>query len=624
MAEHDGLLAGELRELVRREKLPWRVSDLLADDAPIPSYSLGGIVDEARPAREVGPIDFKVLFDVAPSNPFLVERAIERGVFVGGSERAAPASVDWRSRWGWPWITSVRNQYPCAACWAFAATALVEAMVRIEHCVFPHYSEGDLEGVCGKRCTDGGNPDFALQVVNEHGLCDPQCFAWSTANPPYTPSSDRDGRSVRGGDRIDLGVVADQKVWLDIVGPLTCWFEVYEDFQGYGSGVYSRLQHSQNNDRGSHVMLIVGYDDTLGAWLVKNSWGTNWGMGGYAWIDYGQTVIDEWAKVGVRNMNPDPWTKRRIHSGNMIESGNGSRHRNFEMVATIGGGGMLQHWWRDNDALPFPWSQAYAPFGGDAAFCPTLTASTFDRNFECVFPTIEGRLHHWFFDQASQAWTDGGVFGPSDVYSVPGFIQSNYTAPGNFEVVVAVRGRLTHWRRQNGPPWAWTEQASFGWDVQYSGPSLVQSHFGTPGNLDVVCVLDDGQMQHWSRENDSVPWLPQEVFGPLAPFRSSCSSGPCMIEGQYGALDENAAGYFELCVAIHDGTVQHWRRENQSQARWYHEATFGHDVQAVLALVEGSFGFNLEAIVLRADGMLQHYWRWSPGYWFEGAVIGSA
>jgi hypothetical protein len=51
-------------------------------------------------------------------------------------------------------------------------------------------------------------------------------------------------------------------------------------------------------------------------------------------------------------------------------------------------------------------------------------------------------------------------------------------------------------------------------------------------------------------------------------------------------------------------------------------ATFGSDVQAVVALVQGSFGFNLEVIVLRKDGMLQHYWR-DNGGWHAGVVIGS-
>ena len=44
---------------------------------------------------------------------------------------------------------------------------------------------------------------------------------------------------------------------------------------------------------GGHAMLIVGYDDRKNAWLVRNSWGSNWGDGGHVWIDY--AVMDHYA-----------------------------------------------------------------------------------------------------------------------------------------------------------------------------------------------------------------------------------------------------------------------------------------------------------------------------------------
>jgi hypothetical protein len=646
------LQVGELRKALDAEKLDWQIAEHLDDTANVPVHGLGALKTGLVPVKSAKAIDFKAAFAEVPINPFLAERAIAHNFIVAPVEPihvdvppiitrqpighldaagsptgdgtaptggGAAASVDWRNRWGWPWITSVRDQNGCEACWAFAATALTEAMVRIEHCFWPHYSEGDVHKGMGAKCADGGGSDGAVDWIHAHGLCDPQCFAWTTADIAYTPTSDRPGRTVRGGlNKTDVGSIADQKTWIDTIGPLATWFDVWHDFDAYGSGVYKRSTSPSNYDRGGHFMLVVGYDDGLGAWLCKNSWGTGFGMSGYVWVGYGQSGIDDYAKIGLRSMNPDPWTKRRVHNGNMIEGGNGANFRNFELLATVGGGPALQHWWRDNDSAGFPWHEAYAPFGNDAAVCPTLTGTTYNRNFECVFLTTQHRLHHWFLDQTTHTWLDGGVFGPTDAAGVPGFIQSNYGAPGNFELVVRTAdGRLEHWWRQDGPPWAWAASVRFGSNVEFSGAALVQSHYGTQGNLELVCVLNTGQMQHWSRDDDhGLVWTAEATFG------QGCTSGPCMIEGQYGAGDENAIGNFELCVAV-GGKVQHWWRDNQGDHAWHESATFGHDVQAVTSLVEGSFGFNLEVVVLRTDRKLQHYWRDGAG-WHEGVVIGSA
>jgi hypothetical protein len=387
--------------------------------------------------------------------------------------------------------------------------------------------------------------------------------------------------------------------------------EVWTDFDAYHSGVYRKT--STSTLRGLHCMAIVGYSDAESCWIIKNSWGGSWGDSGYIKVGYGEAKVDDFAKYGIPHTNPDPWTKRRLHNGNIYESGNGALHRNFEMLTTADGT-QLRHWWRDNQAPPFPWSQA-AEFGNDAAACPTITGTTFNRNFEGVYLTTGQRLHHWWYEQGSHGWNDGGVFGPIDAAGIPGFIQGNYGAPGNFEVVVRTAdSRLNHWWRDGG---GWHDGGRFGAGVIASGPSLVQSNYGVQGNLELVCALSSGQMQAWWRDNDNdMVWRPGALFG------SGVSGPPCMIQGQFGMDTENGIGNFELCVGV-GGQVQHWWRDNQAGMIWHSSATFGHDVLAVAGMLEGSFGFNLEVVVLRNDQQLQHYWRDSAG-WHEGAVIGHA
>jgi hypothetical protein len=96
-----------------------------------------------------------------------------------------------------------------------------------------------------------------------------------------------------------------------------------------------------------------------------------------------------------------------------------------------------------------------------------------------------------------------------------------------------------------------------------------------------------------------------------------------MIQGQYGMADEAGNGNFELVVANAEGQVEHWWRDNSNtNFVWTKSATFSSGVSRVIALVEGSFGFDLEIVVLCYDGTIQHFWR-DGGGWHAGVTIGT-
>jgi C1A family cysteine protease len=79
------------------------------------------------------------------------------------------------------------------------------------------------------------------------------------------------------------------KTWLATKGPLITCFNVYADFFAYSSGVY---KYQSGAFQGGHCVCVIGYSESLSAWLCKNSWSAYWGMGGYFWIGYGQCGID--------------------------------------------------------------------------------------------------------------------------------------------------------------------------------------------------------------------------------------------------------------------------------------------------------------------------------------------
>jgi hypothetical protein len=183
------------------------------------------------------------------------------------------ASVDWRNRWGWNWISSTRNQAGAPNCWAFAATALYEAMVRIEHCVWCRRSEGDAARGAGKQAWDLGNVGEVSIFVERYGLADPDCFPWSTAASiysakphgaalsalPLSPTPDRAGRTLRmpAGHLTALADVEQKKTWIDAVGPMAVMVDPPGDFGALGPGIYTTV----GPGAGMHALLVVGYDD---------------------------------------------------------------------------------------------------------------------------------------------------------------------------------------------------------------------------------------------------------------------------------------------------------------------------------------------------------------------------
>ena len=224
--------------------------------------------------------------------------------------------------------------------------------------------------------------------------------------------------------------------------------------------------------------------------------------------------------------NPDPWSKRRLHSGGLYESGDGTNHRNFE-VWTSGPRNVVRHYYRDggngNWSLAGPLPQVTLPSGAtgyDCAGAPTATGSTYFRNFEVIYRTTGGKtpkasprpmLHQFLFDQLGNKWIDRGLFGPTDVDGVPGFVQTNVGGAGQLRGGRAAgqqpAGELVARRRgqqrdlgPSGPPSARGSRTAgqLWWSV---GRPMVLMTVGVPAGLDYVCVTDAKTMQRWWRDD---------------------------------------------------------------------------------------------------------------------------
>lgn len=68
--------------------------------------------------------------------------------------------------------------------------------------------------------------------------------------------------------------------------PVVFGMLVDDDYINVGSDGMIAMPKKTRNDAGGHAQLIVGYDDNQRRWIVRNSWGTNWGDRGYAYVPY--------------------------------------------------------------------------------------------------------------------------------------------------------------------------------------------------------------------------------------------------------------------------------------------------------------------------------------------------
>jgi hypothetical protein len=221
---------------------------------------------------------------------------------------------------------------------------------------------------------------------------------------------------------------------------------------------------------------------------VRNSWGTGWGTLGYGWFGYGQGAhrLENQAALGVVGLwtDADPWSKRRMHNGNLYESGNGAEHRDFEVWAQ-GPDGVIHHYTQDGSTLVWSLTEtlpkvflppAFNAKGYDCSGTPTVLASTYFRNYEIVYPTTGAELRHMLYDELGKQWIFQRPFGPANTEGIPGFIQIDVGAPGNFEVVVRCStGVLENcWRDNVDNGGVWAKRSSFGNGILFSGATLVK------------------------------------------------------------------------------------------------------------------------------------------------------
>lgn len=74
-------------------------------------------------------------------------------------------------------------------------------------------------------------------------------------------------------------------------GPVVSSVYVTDNFQNYTGGVFNEFAEGNGAGDINHDVVIVGWDNSTDAWLLKNSWGKDWGEKGFMWIRYRSNYI---------------------------------------------------------------------------------------------------------------------------------------------------------------------------------------------------------------------------------------------------------------------------------------------------------------------------------------------
>jgi C1A family cysteine protease len=216
------------------------------------------------------------------------------------------AAFNWRDA---KYATTAKYQGVCGSCWAFTAAAVYETNYYIKNRITLDLSEQfildcarDKKGKDVGSCDGGwygGVFDYFMdrgamlekdrEYRGRKGACS------SLGNSPY--------KVLKWGYiRRNAGIptVTEMKDAICKYGAIAACVKVTPAFQAYKNGVFNEFAYVSGEKDINHAITIVGWDDKKNAYLVKNSWGPQWGDDGYVWVEYGCNNIGygaTWAVV---------------------------------------------------------------------------------------------------------------------------------------------------------------------------------------------------------------------------------------------------------------------------------------------------------------------------------------
>jgi len=218
-----------------------------------------------------------------------------------------PASLDYR-RSGI--MTPVRDQGGCGSCYAFAAGGVLESYLLrttgsafdlseqdVVDCSFRKFMGNNANNGCA-----GGHPSAVFDYYNRKDIVMENSYRYisgQTGSHYGCQKPNPEQNLVRNRLRprhVQVGRESDLKQYLATYGPVVIGMAADNEhkalFRDLGNGIFDvdyTVQLQPN-----HVVVLAGYGTENGKdfWIIKNSWGSNWGVGGYGKIIAGKNMAN--------------------------------------------------------------------------------------------------------------------------------------------------------------------------------------------------------------------------------------------------------------------------------------------------------------------------------------------
>ncbi|XP_057967619.1 thiol protease aleurain-like [Malania oleifera] len=206
---------------------------------------------------------------------------------------ALPETKDWRDN---GIVSPVKDQGHCGSCWTFSTTGALEAAYTQAFGKAVSLSEQQLVD-CARAFNNfgcsGGLPSQAFEYIKYNGGLDTEeAYPYTGTDGVCKFSSENVGVRVIDSVNITLGAEDELKHAVAFVRPVSVAFEVVTDFRFYEKGVYTSDTCGSTPMDVNHAVLAVGYgvEDGVPYWLIKNSWGEEWGDNGYFKMEMGKNL----------------------------------------------------------------------------------------------------------------------------------------------------------------------------------------------------------------------------------------------------------------------------------------------------------------------------------------------